>query len=152
MVQICVWFGRPLEKTRFVAKCKGKPWLGHVPDPNKRIPRVVPASWHHFSIMCVVMSPHYWGLKTEGFEDPGVPPPWEEWQSHWGGCGGGRTYEPWSLKWGSFPDPNSLPAVCPELGLCPRVGDSPILFFHQQFSLPSSQVPSLETSTTSWAK
>lgn len=22
MVQICVWFGRPLEKTRFVAKCK----------------------------------------------------------------------------------------------------------------------------------
>lgn len=25
MVQICVWFGRPLEKTRFMAKCKGKP-------------------------------------------------------------------------------------------------------------------------------
>lgn len=53
MVQICVWFGRPLEKTRFVAKCKGKPWLGHVPDP-----RVVPASWHHFSILSV------WGSKN----------------------------------------------------------------------------------------
>lgn len=24
MVQICVWFDRPLEKTRFVAKCKGE--------------------------------------------------------------------------------------------------------------------------------
>lgn len=23
MVQICVWFNRPLEKTRFVTKCKG---------------------------------------------------------------------------------------------------------------------------------
>lgn len=23
MVQICVWFSRPLEKTRFVTKCKG---------------------------------------------------------------------------------------------------------------------------------
>lgn len=25
MVQICVWFDRPLEKTRFVTKCKGEP-------------------------------------------------------------------------------------------------------------------------------
>lgn len=64
MVQICVWFGRPLEKTRFVAKCKGKPQLGHGLGPSdKRVRRVVPASWHHFSILSAVSS-HHLGLKT----------------------------------------------------------------------------------------
>lgn len=29
MVQICVWFDRPLEKTRFVSKCKGECDLFH---------------------------------------------------------------------------------------------------------------------------
>lgn len=32
------------------------------------------------------------------------------------------------------------------------MGNNSVLFLHQQFSLPSSQVLSLETSTTSWAK
>lgn len=40
MVQICVWFDRPLEKTRFVAKCKGELTLDG---------RVVPSLWPHLS-------------------------------------------------------------------------------------------------------
>uniref|UniRef100_A0A8C0GZM5 Dynein axonemal assembly factor 9 n=1 Tax=Chelonoidis abingdonii TaxID=106734 RepID=A0A8C0GZM5_CHEAB len=36
MVQICVWFSRPLEKTRFVTKCKGKNLEGSEPTPSGR--------------------------------------------------------------------------------------------------------------------
>lgn len=90
MVQICVWFGRPLEKTRFIAKCKGKPWLGHVLDLSKRT-RVVPVSWHHFSFLSAVSPPLHWGLKTgRGFENAGIP--------HWGGMDGDRTHEPRTLE------------------------------------------------------
>jgi len=112
MVQICVWFGRPLEKTRFVAKCKGKPWLEHVPALVKECPRVVPTSWHHFDIQCAVSS-HHLGLKGgRGIWGPRHPIPWGQWQSHWGR----NWYEYlWTLEEAPFLVPN--PPSCAALAL-----------------------------------
>lgn len=98
--------------------------------------------------MCAVFSS--WGLKTgRGIWESRSALPLETVAEPLGGSDGGIAYNPWN---GNPSHSLTLLAVCPKLGLCPQVGDSFVLFFHQQFNLPSSQVPSLETSTTSWAK
>lgn len=152
MVQICVWFGRPLEKTRFVAKCKGKPWLGHIPDPGKRVhSHPCFLALFYYSLCCLFSSPfgsknRQKDLRTQESSTPGNS----------GRASGEELVgiEP------VIPGPSSrvpsqsltLQLCHPELGLCPQMDDNSVLFLHQQFSPPSSQVPSLETSTTSWAK
>lgn len=65
----------------------------------KEFARGVPAS-RHILVLCVLSFLLAIGVRkqAEGFEDPGVPHSWEQWQSHWGGSGGGIAYEPWPLE------------------------------------------------------
>lgn len=85
MVQICVWFDRPLERTRFVTKCKGKPLLGHVSVSVLHVFSIVSESkaGRGFDELRVPGSDYVWPHFDHSEGTVAKAPGWRRWRWKW---------------------------------------------------------------------